>query len=62
MIRRLIGIAHVADMNTIEDPDVRSGCERRALHFGRALLVQPETFTDILCMRDRAVAAAAAQR
>lgn len=40
MIRRLVGIAHVADMDTIADPDVRAACERRALRFGRWLLVE----------------------
>lgn len=60
MVRRLVGIAHVADMNTIEDPDVRAGCERRALHFGRSLLVQPHQFTDIASIRDMALSAAAA--
>jgi len=60
MVRRLVGIAHVADMNTIEDADVRAGCERRALHFGRSLLVQPHNFKSIAGIRDAAVAAAAA--
>ncbi|KAF5828523.1 hypothetical protein DUNSADRAFT_17481 [Dunaliella salina] len=59
MIRRLVGIAHVADMNTIEDADVRAGCERRALRFGRELLVHPSKFRDITSIRDMAVAAAA---
>lgn len=35
MIRRLVGIAHVADMDRIEDPDTRAACEQRALRFGR---------------------------
>jgi 5-methylthioribose kinase len=61
MVRRLVGIAHVADMNTIEDPGVRAGCERRALQFGRSLLVNPQTYEDITSIRDLAVAAAAAQ-
>jgi len=28
MLRRIVGIAHVADLDTIADPDVRSICER----------------------------------
>ena len=40
MIRRVVGIAHVEDLDSIPDPDVRAGCERRALHFGRRLLVE----------------------
>lgn len=47
-MRRLVGIAHVADMDTIADPDVRAACERRALRFGRALLVQgPKLYANI---------------
>ncbi|GLC47857.1 hypothetical protein PLESTB_000033000 [Pleodorina starrii] len=40
VIRRLVGIAHVADMDSISDADVRATCERRALRFGRRLLVE----------------------
>ena len=39
MVRRLIGIAHVADMNTIPEVNERAGCEKRALQFGKMLLV-----------------------
>ena len=39
IIRRLVGIAHVADMEEIENQDTRAACERRALKFGRRLLV-----------------------
>lgn len=39
LIRRVVGIAHVADMDTIADGTVRAGCERKALLFGRKLLV-----------------------
>ena len=43
-----MGIAHVADMDSIADPDVRAGCERRALAFGRALLTKgPRLYSDI---------------
>eukprot|EP00887_Chlorella_sp_A99_P002733 scaffold6.g2733.t1 len=41
VIRRLVGIAHVADMDGIADADVRAVCERRALRFGRQVLVAP---------------------
>ncbi|KAL4551248.1 hypothetical protein Ndes2526B_g05547 [Nannochloris sp. 'desiccata'] len=36
---RLVGIAHVADMDQIEDQTIRARCERKALKFGRRLLV-----------------------
>lgn len=39
IIRRLVGVAHVADMEEIADADVRAQCERRALLFGRRMLV-----------------------
>jgi len=40
IIRRLVGIAHTADMDTIKDDEGRAACERRALRFGRHLLVE----------------------
>ncbi len=39
MIRRILGLAHVADMDEIADPDKRALCESRALHAARELLV-----------------------
>lgn len=39
MIRRIVGIAHVADLESITDHDVRSACEKRALVFARGLVV-----------------------
>jgi 5-methylthioribose kinase len=39
MIRRLVGIAHVIDFDAIADADARAALERRALRFGRRLLV-----------------------
>jgi len=51
IIRRLVGVAHVADMDEIADPDVRAACERRALRFGRRLLVEgSKTFADVRLM------------
>ncbi|MAU97841.1 MAG: S-methyl-5-thioribose kinase [Fulvimarina sp.] len=47
MVRRLVGLAHVADMDAIADPDRRAGCEARALLMGRELLVNRTTFGDI---------------
>lgn len=40
MIRRLVGIAHVPEMESITDDETRSSCERRALKLGRKLLTQ----------------------
>lgn len=39
MIRRIVGIAHVADLESIEDLDLRSSCERRALVLARNLVL-----------------------
>ena len=39
MARRILGLAHVADLETIVDPKVRAGCERRALRLARDLVV-----------------------
>jgi 5-methylthioribose kinase len=59
VIRRLVGLSHVADMDGIQDPDLRAGCERRALGMGRRLLVQGARGTgDVAAL----VAAAAAAR
>ena len=54
MIRRIVGIAHVEDLESIEDSDARADCERKALRFGRELLVNAGSFSDA-----RAVAKAA---
>jgi 5-methylthioribose kinase len=39
LIRRIVGIAHVADMEEIADQEIRARCEKRALTFGRRLLI-----------------------
>ena len=39
MIRRIVGIAHVADLESIEDNEVRAVCEKRSLVFGRVLVI-----------------------
>ena len=47
MVRRLVGLAHVEDMESIEDLDRRATCEAKALLMGRELLVNRTTFGDI---------------
>lgn len=39
MHRRILGLAHNADFEDIEDPDVRAPCEARALVLGRQLVL-----------------------
>ncbi|MBO9607371.1 MAG: S-methyl-5-thioribose kinase [Paenibacillaceae bacterium] len=38
MVRRIVGLAHVADIRTIPDADVRARAERNALAVGKALI------------------------
>jgi 5-methylthioribose kinase len=47
MIRRLVGIAHNADFETIVQRGARAVCEERALGLGRELLVHAERFVSI---------------
>lgn len=44
IIRRILGLAHVADFESITDETKRAECERKALLFARELLVTPEKF------------------
>lgn len=39
LIRRTIGLAHVADLDSIDDTEMRIECQRNALGLGRALIV-----------------------
>jgi 5-methylthioribose kinase len=39
MIRRIVGIAHVADLDSIADSEVRAKCEAKALRMARRLVV-----------------------
>lgn len=44
IIRRILGLAHVEDFESIEDQNVRAICERRALEFARELLINRDQF------------------
>mmetsp|Transcript_17180 Transcript_17180/g.17911 ORF Transcript_17180/g.17911 Transcript_17180/m.17911 type:complete len:322 (-) Transcript_17180:9-974(-) len=39
MIRRIVGIAHVADLETITDQNIRSSCEKRVLILARQFMI-----------------------
>ncbi|AHG21344.1 methylthioribose kinase [Chania multitudinisentens RB-25] len=39
LVRRTIGLAHVADLEGISDPEMRAECQRSALSLGRMLIV-----------------------
>jgi 5-methylthioribose kinase len=44
MIRRIVGFAHVADFDEIQDPARRAPCEASALAMARTLLTHPAQF------------------
>lgn len=54
MIRRIVGLAHVEDFESIEDPARRAAGETLAIRLGRELITRPQQFGSI-----GAVAAAA---
>jgi 5-methylthioribose kinase len=47
MIRRILGLAHVEDLESIADPERRAICERKALILGRDLALNAKAFSDI---------------
>lgn len=47
MLRRIVGIAHVEDLESIEDPQTRAICEARALEIAKIFIKQSSTFASI---------------
>lgn len=47
MLRRIVGIAHVEDLESIEDADVRAKCERRGLAIAQAFIQSSASFKTI---------------
>jgi 5-methylthioribose kinase len=47
IIRRIVGFAHNADFESIQNPDLRGLCEQRSLAFARELIVTPRDFISI---------------
>lgn len=47
MHRRIVGLAHIADFEGIENPGLRARCETKALKFGRCLVVNRRSIRDI---------------
>ena len=45
--RRIVGVAHVEDFESITDPGCRADCERRALDFAKMLLKERRKFQGI---------------
>ena len=48
MIRRVLGLAHVEELEAILDPDIRARCERKALRVGRLLVINAESFVRLV--------------
>jgi len=47
MIRRVLGLAHVEDLESIDDSDLRARCERKALRMGRELVINRTGYAGI---------------
>jgi 5-methylthioribose kinase len=47
MVRRILGLAHVEDLESIADPARRAICERKALRLARALVVDGAKFSAV---------------
>ncbi|XP_021892328.1 methylthioribose kinase isoform X1 [Carica papaya] len=47
MIRRIVGVAHVEDFESIKDASKRADCEREALEIAKTLLKQRRKFSSI---------------
>lgn len=54
MARRILGLAGVADLETIEPPGLRAACERGALAMARALVVEREAIATVAAAGERA--------
>jgi 5-methylthioribose kinase len=54
MTRRILGLAHVEDLESIANPDRRAECEKRALKLARAFMVEGQGFADIRLASDAA--------
>jgi 5-methylthioribose kinase len=53
MVRRILGLAHVEDLESIEDPRIRAACEMKALRLARDLMLERTVVGDIKQLRAR---------
>jgi 5-methylthioribose kinase len=53
MVRRILGLAHVEDLESIENPRIRSACEMKALHLARSLMIDRAAIGDVKRLRAR---------
>jgi 5-methylthioribose kinase len=54
MTRRILGLAHVEDLESIAQSDLRAECEKRALKLARTFMVEGQGFADIRAASDAA--------
>jgi 5-methylthioribose kinase len=47
IIRRILGLAHNLDFESIEDLKLRATCEMRSLHLARTMMLDPASFSSI---------------
>ena len=47
MIRRILGLAHVEDLESVTNPARRAICERKALRLGRELVLGARTLSGV---------------
>lgn len=47
MLRRIVGIAHVEELESIQDPDIRARCERHGLEIAKILIKTGNTLKSI---------------
>ena len=53
MVRRILGLAHVEDLELIENPKIRSVCEMKALYLARSLMLDLTAIGDVKGLRAR---------
>ena len=53
MVRRILGLAHVEDLESIENPKIRSVCEMKALYLARSLMLDLTAIGDVKGLRAR---------
>ncbi len=61
VIRRIISLSHVADIDTIADPDIKEAAERLALSIGKALVLRNRELHSIRELEDIVRTATATQ-
>ena len=47
MIRRIVGIAHVADLESIKNEEIRAKCERKALKLAMEMMINDEKYVEL---------------